>query len=143
MAAQAVGVPLFRVKLVVFVFSGVTAGVAGAMFASLQSYITPDTFVFELSLFFFVCIVIGGRGSILGPFLGTVILTALPELVAPLAKLGHFFYGLLLLVVVLVSPEGIGRVVELIMERFRPRHQRHEGITPDLERLSRTIGGRP
>lgn len=142
-AAQAVGVPLFRVKLVVFVFSGVTAGVAGAMFASLQSYITPDTFVFELSLFFFVCIVIGGRGSILGPFLGTVILTALPELVAPLAKLGHFFYGLLLLVVVLVIPEGIGRVVELIMERFRPRHQRHEGITPDLERLSRTIGGRP
>ena len=43
----------------------------------LQSYITPDTFVFELGLFFFVCIIIGGRGSILGPFLGTVVLTAL------------------------------------------------------------------
>ena len=139
--AQAVGVPLFRAKLVVFVFSGVTAGVAGAMFASLQSYITPDTFVFELSLFFFVCIIIGGRGSIIGPFLGTVVLTALPELVAPLAKLGNLFYGLLLLVVVLVVPEGIGRMFELIGERFRPRRVRHEAITPDLPRLSRAIGG--
>ena len=71
-AAQAVGVPLFRAKLTVFVFSGVSAGIAGALFASLQSYITPDTFVFELSLFFFVCIVIGGRGSIIGPFLSAL-----------------------------------------------------------------------
>lgn len=141
-AAQTVGVPLFRVKLVVFVFSGVTAGVAGAMFASLQSYITPDTFVFELSLFFFVCIVIGGRGSILGPFLGTVILTVMPELVAPLAKLGNFFYGLLLLAVVLIVPEGIGRVFELVAERLRPRREKHEAITPDLPRLVRAIGCR-
>ena len=55
-AAQAMGVPIFRAKLIVFVFSGFAAGVSGALFASLQSYITPDTFVFELSLFFFVCI---------------------------------------------------------------------------------------
>lgn len=138
-AAQAVGVPLFRVKLMVFVFSGITAGVAGAMFASLQSYITPDTFIFELSLFFFVCIVIGGRGSIVGPFIGTVVLTMMPELVVPLAKLGHFFYGLLLLLVVLVVPEGLGRVFELLHERFWPRPVHNEAITPDLKRLARAI----
>jgi branched-chain amino acid transport system permease protein len=138
-AAQAVGVPLFRAKLVVFVFSGITAGVAGAVFCSLQSYITPDTFVFELSLFFFVCIIIGGRGSILGPALGTLVLTALPELVAPLAKLGNLFYGVLLLVVVLVVPEGIGRMFELLMERLRPREVKNEAIEPDLQRLARAI----
>jgi branched-chain amino acid transport system permease protein len=134
-----VGVPLFRAKLVVFVFSGITAGVAGAVFCSLQSYITPDTFVFELSLFFFVCIIIGGRGSILGPALGTLVLTALPELVAPLAKLGNLFYGVLLLVVVLVVPEGIGRMFELLMERLRPREVKNEAIEPDLQRLARAI----
>ena len=93
---------------------------------SLQSYITPDTFVFELGLFFFVCIIIGGRGSIVGPLLGTVILTALPELVAPLAKLGNFFYGLLLLVVVLLVPEGIGRVFEADRRTLRGRRRRRE-----------------
>jgi ABC-type branched-subunit amino acid transport system permease subunit len=142
-AAQSVGVAVFRAKLTVFVFSGVTAGLAGAVFASLQSYITPDTFVFELSLFFFVCIIIGGRGSIIGPFIGTVVLTALPELVAPLAKLGNFFYGLLLLVVVLVVPEGIGRVFDIIRERLRPRVVHREPISPDLARLDRALKYKP
>ena len=142
-AAQSVGVAVFRAKLTVFVFSGVTAGLAGAVFASLQSYITPDTFVFELSLFFFVCIIIGGRGSIIGPFIGTVVLTALPELVAPLAKLGNFFYGLLLLVVVLVVPEGIGRVFDIIRKRLRPRVVHRQPISPDLARLDRALKHKP
>jgi ABC-type branched-subunit amino acid transport system ATPase component/ABC-type branched-subunit amino acid transport system permease subunit len=133
--AQAVGVPLFRAKLTVFVFSGVTAGVAGALFASLQTYITPDTFVFEISMFFFVCIIIGGRGSIIGPFIGTVVLTWLPESVASLAKLGTFFYGLLLLIVVLAVPEGIGRMIQMIYERFRPRKIESVAIRPDRAKL--------
>lgn len=138
-AAQAVGVSVLRAKLAAFVFSGVTAGVAGAVFASLQSYITPDTFVFELSLFFFVCIIIGGRGSLVGPFIGVAVLTALPELVAPLARLGNLFYGLLLLVVVLVVPEGIGRMFEILAERMRPRTVHREPVTPDLARLARIL----
>ncbi len=138
--AQAVGVPVFRAKLTVFVFSGFTAGVAGALFAVLQSYITPDTFVFDLGLFFFVCIIIGGRGHILGPAIGTIVLTALPEMVAPLAKLGNFFYGLLLLAVVLLVPEGIGRVFELLVGRLRPRKDESHVVKPDLERLARAIG---
>ena len=140
-AAAAVGVPIYRLKLTVFVFSGVTAGVAGALFASLQSYITPDTFAFDIGLFFFVCIIIGRRGGILGPFVGTVILTALPELVAPLAKLGTFFYGLLLLVVVLLVPEGIGRLFEAAVERLRPRPVEHRVIEPDLRGLAAAIRG--
>lgn len=137
--AQSVGVPIFRAKLLVFVFSGVTAGVAGALFGSLQSYITPDTFVFELGLFFFVCIIIGGRGTIVGPLAGTIVLTALPELVAPLARWSTFFYGLLLLVVVLLVPEGIGRVFEVVRDRLRPRQLRGATIRPEPERLARAL----
>ena len=136
--AQAVGVPVFRVKLTVFVFSGFTAGIAGSLFAVLQSYITPDTFVFDLGLFFFVCIIIGGRGHIIGPAIGTIVLTALPEMVTPLAKLGNFFYGLLLLAVVLLVPEGFGRVFELVSARFSRRPESHV-VKPDLDRLSRAI----
>jgi branched-chain amino acid transport system permease protein len=138
-AAQAMGVPILKVKLIVFIFSGFAAGVSGALFASLQSYITPDTFVFELSLFFFVCIIIGGKGSIFGPFLGTVVLTTLPELAAPLAKLGNLFYGLLLLIVVLVIPEGIGRLVELLIEKIRPRVVATEPMKPNLAVLANAL----
>ena len=137
--AQAVGVPMFRAKLIVFVFSGISAGVAGALFASLQTYITPDTFVFEISMFFFVCIIIGGRGSIIGPFIGTVVLTWLPESVASLAKLGNFFYGLLLLIVVLAVPEGIGRMIQMMYERFRPRKIESFAIRPDRAKLKHAL----
>ena len=138
-AAESVGVPVFRMKLAVFVLSGVTAGVSGALFASLQSYITPDTFVFELGLFFFVCIIIGGRGSIVGPLVGTAVLTALPELVAPLAKLGNLFYGVLLLAVVLLVPEGIGRLFEVLLARLRPERAASHVLEPDTERLAAAI----
>ena len=138
-AAESVGVPVFRMKLAVFVLSGTTAGLSGALFASLQSYITPDTFVFELGLFFFVCIIIGGRSSILGPLVGTAILTALPELVAPLAKLGTLFYGLLLLAVVLLLPEGIGRLFEMLLARLRSERSASHVLQPDTDRLAAAI----
>jgi branched-chain amino acid transport system permease protein len=109
--AAAVGIPGYRVKLAVFTFSGVVAGIAGALFGALQTYITPDTFAFDLSLFFFICIIIGGKGSIIGPFIGTVVLTLLPEVVSPLAKYSHLFYGVLLLAVVLIIPGGLGALI--------------------------------
>lgn len=140
-AAASVGVPVARMKLIVFTFSGFTAGASGAVFASLQSFITPETFVFELGLFFFVCIVIGGRGSILGPFLGTVVLTALPELVGPLAKLGSLFYGILLLIVVLLTPEGIGGLVRHTWARLHKKPAR-QPPRADLGRLSTAISAR-
>ena len=140
--AQAVGVPVLRVKLTVFVFSGVTAGVAGALFGSLQSYITPDTFVFEMGLFFFVCIIVGGRGGIMGPLIGTAILTMLPELAAPLARLGNALYGLLMLLVVLLIPEGIGRLVETLVHRVRGTRPISMPVKPDLLRLEAAIKGR-
>jgi branched-chain amino acid transport system permease protein len=140
-AAASVGVRIPRMKLIVFTFSGFTAGVAGGLFASLQSYITPETFVFELGLFFFVCIVVGGRGVILGPFMGTVVLTALPELVGPLAKLGSLFYGILLLLVVLVAPEGIGDFMRTAYERLQKRPLK-KVPQPDLVRLSAAIARR-
>src|SRR6202041_742068 len=96
----------------VFLFSGATAAVAGGLFASLQTYITPDAFTFDLSVLFFIAILIGGRGSILGPLLGTIILTILPEIAAPLAAWSTFLYAALLLVIVLAMPGGIAALLD-------------------------------
>lgn len=141
-AASASGVPIFRVKLLVFVFSGVTAGGAGALFAVLQSYITPDTFTLDLGLFFFTAIIVGGRGSIAGPLIGTVILTVLPEAVGSLAHLGTFFYGVLLLLVVLLVPEGVAHALGRLAA-FRPgrapARATHHAIAPDLPHLARVL----
>jgi branched-chain amino acid transport system permease protein len=136
--AASVGIKPHRVKLAVFTFSGVTAGIAGALFGALQSYVTPDTFAFDLSLLFFICIIIGGRGSVVGPFLGTVVLAMLPELVGPLAKLGHLLYGFLLLAIVLLLPGGLANAVkQRARERSQPGDAGHD--TPDYARLAASI----
>jgi branched-chain amino acid transport system permease protein len=63
-AAKACGISKPALLMTVFLFSVAVAGVAGGLFASLQSYITPDAFTFDLSVLFFIAILIGGRDSI-------------------------------------------------------------------------------
>jgi branched-chain amino acid transport system permease protein len=111
-AAEATGISKPILLLTVFLLSGAAAAVAGGLFATLQSYITPDAFTFDLSVLFFIAILIGGRGSILGPLLGTILLTALPEFAAPLVAWSTFLYAALLLVIVLVIPGGIADLLD-------------------------------
>jgi ABC-type branched-subunit amino acid transport system ATPase component/ABC-type branched-subunit amino acid transport system permease subunit len=111
-AAEASGIAKPALLVSVFLFAGAVAGIAGGLFASLQTYITPDAFTFDLSLLFFIAVLIGGRGSILGPLLGTVLLTLLPEVAASLAAWSTFVYAALLLVIVLVIPGGISSLLD-------------------------------
>ncbi len=112
-AAEATGISKPRMLIAIFLFAGALAAIAGGLFASLQTYITPDAFTFDLSVLFFIAILIGGRGSILGPLLGTIILTILPEIAAPLAAWSTFLYAVLLLVIVLVMPGGIAALLDM------------------------------
>jgi branched-chain amino acid transport system permease protein len=137
-AAVSAGIPIFRLKLAIFTFSGVTAGAAGALYASMQNFISPEAFSIDLGMFFFICIIIGGRGSMLGPFVGTIVLTLLPEAASPLAKLGGLLYGLLLLAAVLTIPRGLGSAIGRFKERKNGRRSAPP-ITPDIDRLAKSI----
>src|SRR5246500_325750 len=112
-AAEATGISKPRMLIAIFLLAGALAAIAGGLFASLQTYITPDAFTLDLSVLLFIAILIGGRGSILGPLLGTIILTILPEVAAPLAAWSTFFYAVLLLVIVLVMPGGIAALLDV------------------------------
>jgi branched-chain amino acid transport system permease protein len=138
-AASSVAVPIYGTKLMVFVFSGFTAGLSGALYATSQSYITPDAFIVNLGIYFFVAIVIGGRGVIIGPFIGAAVLAAIPELVGPLAKYGTFFYGFILLLVVLVLPGGFGELFATLASRLRQESTEAAHIEPDLNALRDAI----
>ena len=111
-AAEAIGISKPALLAKIFLFSGALAAIAGGLFATLQTYITPDAFTFDLSLLFFISILIGGRGSILGPLIGTIVLTLLPEVAAPLASWSTFLYAALLLLVVLLVPGGIAAMLD-------------------------------
>ena len=136
-AAEAVGIHKPGLLMTVFLFSGALAGLAGGLFASLQSYITPDAFTFDLSVLFFIAILIGGRGSILGPLLGTAVLTILPEFAAPLVQWSTFLYAVLLLLIVLLVPGGIADLLDF---RNRKPLDQHREIRPRPELLPQVPG---
>src|SRR6202043_678217 len=135
-AAEASGISKSTLLGAVFLFSGAVAAVAGGLFASLQSYITPDAFTIDLSILFFIAILIGGRSSIIGPLLGTILLTVLPEFAAPLVAWSTFLYAVLLLIIVLVIPGGIAELID-----FKNRRPLESGraIIPRPELLTRLL----
>jgi ABC-type branched-subunit amino acid transport system ATPase component/ABC-type branched-subunit amino acid transport system permease subunit len=138
-AAEACGISKPALLVMVFALAGALGGIAGGLFSSLQSYITPDAFTFEMSVLFFIGILIGGRGSILGPALGTIILTVLPEFAAPLVQWSTFLYAALLLLIVLVIPGGIADLLDY--KNRRPLEQ-HREIAPRPDLLGRVLGTR-
>jgi ABC-type branched-subunit amino acid transport system ATPase component/ABC-type branched-subunit amino acid transport system permease subunit len=136
-AAEASGISKPALLRTVFLFSGTVAAVAGGLFAALQSYITPDAFTLDLSILFFIAILIGGRGSILGPLLGTILLTVLPEFAAPLVAWSTFLYAVLLLVIVLAIPGGIAEILDF--KNRRPLES-DRAIIPRPDLLARLLG---
>lgn len=132
-AAEACGISKSALLIPVFILAGALAAIAGGLFAGLQTYVTPDAFTFELSLLFFISILIGGRGSIYGPMLGTLILVILPEIAAPLAAWSTFLYAFLLLVIVLAMPGGIAVLLDFNNRRALAKHRT---IAPQTARLA-------
>ena len=137
-AAEASGISKSTLLGTVFLFSGAVAAVAGGLFASLQS--TPDAFTVDLSILFFIAILIGGRSSIFGPLLGTILLTVLPEFAAPLVAWSTFLYAVLLLVIVLAIPGGIAEILDF--KNRRPLES-DRAIIPRPDLLERLLGAAP
>jgi branched-chain amino acid transport system permease protein len=107
LAASASGVSLWRIKLLAFAMSAGIAGLAGAFYAVQKTVITPEDFSTDFSIFFLLCIVVGGQGKLLGPVVGTLAFFLLPELLGPLQSWRLLIYGVLLLILMLFAPQGL------------------------------------
>src|SRR2546423_11992439 len=79
-AAEAVGVPTLRLKLLAYVMGGMWAGLAGAFFATSIYAIDPTSFTFQTSVLILILIVIGGLGSLPGVLVGATVVSVLPEI---------------------------------------------------------------
>jgi branched-chain amino acid transport system permease protein len=106
-AAQAMGVPTTRYKVLAFVIGAFFAGVGGALYAHLYTYIQPRDFDFLKSIQFVTMVVLGGTGSITGSVLAAVVLTMLPEVLRDVEKYRLVTYSLLLIILMLTRPQGI------------------------------------
>ena len=120
-AAESIGLNPVTVKTVAFALSAMCAGLAGGLFAPLSGFVTPSTFTFLQSILFVLVVIVGGAGSVAGPIVGATVVVLLPEALAALAEYRLLFFGILLLVVLWVAPEGIaGAVARFVARRRAP-----------------------
>ena len=106
-AAESVGVSVYRYKILAFVIAAVTCGVAGAMVAQQNQYLNSDFISFQLSIFILLLVLFGGSGSLYGPLIGAVSLTLIDAMLARWPAVQHFAYGGLLLFALYVMPNGV------------------------------------
>jgi len=118
-AAESVGVSVYRFKVLAFVVSAVTCGLAGALIAQQNQYISSDFITFGLSIFFLLIVLFGGS-SIYGPLLGALVLTLLDAFLARWPHLQHFTYGALLLFALYVMPDGLSGMVRNSSRKLLP-----------------------
>ncbi|REJ33912.1 MAG: branched-chain amino acid ABC transporter permease [Bacillota bacterium] len=110
-AASAMGIETTRMKVTAFVLAAFFAGVAGGLYAFWFRFISPGSFGFLLSIEILSMVVLGGLGNLLGSVLGAGFITYLPELlrtsVPAVAQHRMVFYGALLVLAMIVRPNGL------------------------------------
>jgi branched-chain amino acid transport system permease protein len=101
------GINVFRYKLAAFVAGNVMAAAAGALYAFYLGSIEPGFLSIDQSLGIVAMVLLGGRGSVLAPVIGAVVLTALPHLIHFSAEVRSIVYGSILILTILLMPNGI------------------------------------
>ncbi|ALM85225.1 branched-chain amino acid ABC transporter ATP-binding protein/permease [Bordetella sp. N] len=113
-AADCMGVSVYRYKVVAFVISAGFAGLAGGLYSYSEQYISPNTYNFELTILFLLAIIMGGRKTRVGALLGAAIVVLLPKMLDDIATFRLIALGLALLVL-------IGGAVAVAKGRTTPR----------------------
>jgi branched-chain amino acid transport system permease protein len=104
--AEAMGINLIQTKLLAFGMGAAFSAMSGAIFAARLGNIFPHSFNLLISINALALIIVGGLGSIPGVVVGALILVGLPEMLREFAEYRLLMYGILLIVMMLVKPEG-------------------------------------
>lgn len=105
--AAAMGINTTNAKVIAFTLSAASGGLAGAIFAVKLGSIFPHSFQLLISVNVLSLIIVGGIGSIPGVVVGAFALIGVPELLREFAEFRLLFYGIALIVMMLVRPEGL------------------------------------
>jgi branched-chain amino acid transport system permease protein len=104
---ETVGIAPYRLRLTAFVISGMITGLAGALFADLNRFVSPTMFSWQTSGEIMIFVILGGVARLFGPVAGALVFIVLEHVLGGLSEFWHIYLGLLLLAVVLFARGGI------------------------------------
>ena len=129
-AAELMGVPTFKFKLWAFAIGAGIGGLSGTLYASNVRFINPDNFQLKLSILFLAAVVLGGPGNMPGVIIGAIAVSYLPERLRFLNTSRYFYFGVLLMVMMIFRPQG------LLPRKLRARRQERDPDIPPFVDVS-------
>ena len=107
--AESVGINVTHYLVLATVISAGMAGLGGGLYAHYTRFVSPEVFMFTYTVTMVTMVIAGGKGTLLGPVVGAVIFTALPEALRALTswQWQMALYGMLLVAVLFFMPQGI------------------------------------
>jgi ABC-type branched-subunit amino acid transport system ATPase component/ABC-type branched-subunit amino acid transport system permease subunit len=115
--AETVGINVAARRTGVFAASALLAGLSGALFAHQSGFVGSDAFGLRLSLDLLIAAVIGGLANSNGPLLGSLLVLAMAELIAPLQDVALLLRGIILVGVLMLFPEGAIGLLRLVRRK--------------------------
>jgi branched-chain amino acid transport system permease protein len=135
--AQSVGIWPFYLGLVTFILAAAISGLAGGFYAYYISYVGPEVFGFSFMITMIIMVLAGGKGTLVGPVVGAVIVVFLEEYLRDFKDLRFSIFGLIVIAVVILLPRGLMGFVARRQELYRPRDDENirDAVTgkPDLK----------
>lgn len=128
--AEAMGINLIQTKLLAFSIGAAFSALAGAIFAARLGNIFPHSFNLLISINALALIIVGGLGSIPGVVVGAIILIGLPEMLREFAEYRLLMYGILLIIMMILKPDG-----------FMPEKRRKRELQSQKDTLAKQAAG--
>ena len=112
-AARALGIDIARYKLIAFMISAAYAAIAGSLFVHAVGFVSPEVFGLAMVVLSFTMLYVGGIGTVAGPMLGAIIISALPESFRTFKDYQDLAYGAALIAILIYAPRGLASLPEL------------------------------
>jgi branched-chain amino acid transport system permease protein len=129
--AQATGISTYRYKILSLLLGAAFAGLAGALFASRNQFTGPEDFTLMVSINVLCIVIVGGMGSLPGVVLGAFVLKGLPELLRELEDYRLLVFGALLVVMMIVRPEGLWPAARVNFDK--PSEEPKQDLATEVE----------
>lgn len=125
--AESLGISAFRYCMIAFVTGAAFAGAAGSLYAHYVGFISPDLFNFSYVTIMLIMVILGGKGTLIGPALGAVVFTFLPELLREASQWRMIIFSVILIATTLFMPQGI---IVPVLEHLVPKRWRTRDVKP-------------
>lgn len=132
-AAQTLGVNVYMTKVISFTIAGGLAALAGALYAMYNGFVSADLFTFNIATTYIIMVMLGGVNNTVGVFVGSLLVTMLPEWLRPMEKYLRLIFGVGVVVLMVFMPMGLAGMTQAFLKRMRMKKKGGAQIETDSQ----------